>query len=138
MFTHKMFEVTRVQDVGAGDLVQREGEWLLSVEGGKFLPLSGDYKSSLKTIETGYVLTIRKQGLIDIVFEDALDMSAIVPGKFGMIAFTDNGVRLVARTGGSYEIYSLDGSRVEEQVRMQATIFGVTITTPSGKTIQVI
>lgn len=138
MFTARMFDLMQAKDVRQGDVVQKDGAWMLAVEGGEFVVLSGNNKSILQKLSDEYVMVAKKNGEIEIQFEELLDVTEPVPGKFGMIGFSDNGIRMIARRGGGYALFAMDGSQVEERIHLQATNFAVVLTTRDGKTVRII
>lgn len=138
MFTARMFDLMQAKDVRQGDVVQKDGVWMFAVEGGEFVVLSGSNKSSLQQFHDEYVMVAKKNGEIEVQFEELLDVTEPVPGKFGMIGFSDSGIRMIARRGGGYALFAMDGSQVEEKIRLQATNFAVVLTTRDGKPVRII
>ncbi|WP_313456761.1 hypothetical protein [Stenotrophomonas sp.] len=138
MFTDQQFVALPAAHAKPGDLVQKDGYWLLVVEGPFFLVLHGSGRGRLLNLGEDYILGLKKVGKIEIGFNDMQHATGRA-GADSIAVFTDQGLRLAGRhEGDPWLLFDESGVQLAEEGRIRGGEFNVRVTLTDGSTQQLI
>lgn len=141
MFTSRHFVAVRADHTEKGDICQKDGAWLLVVDGDQFLVLNGSGRGRLLTLGDQYVVRLQMQGRISIGFADASDATSLAQAagmQRSVAVYTDGDIRLAGQAEGEpLLLFDEYGDRVHEEPRIGAGVISIKANLVNGTTITI-
>lgn len=133
MYSPTMFEVLKRSETTQGDIVQMSGQWFIRLEDEYFLILDGEQPGGVVPVGNGVCLRLKGATSKDIVvhFEGLTDATAHDVETRSSLAFTPEGLVLLASSGNEKRAVGFDGSYVDSKVAIPVDAWSASVSVPA-------